>query len=78
MTIRAFPASATVEAPTCAADRQGWIPSKDDLLPEWQRRLEAAALDADTDDPHSFVAGYLRALVDTGSEACFQEGRWQD
>lgn len=63
--------------PACAADRS-WQPTKDDLLPEWQRRLEAAALDADTDDPRGFVAGYLRALVDTGSEACFQEGRWQD
>lgn len=69
---RAIPAEST---PVCAADRDPW-PTKADLLPDWRKRLEAAALAADLDDPQGFTAGYLQALVDTQQEPCF--ARWRE
>lgn len=58
---RAIPA--IVSEPVCIADRPL---SLDDLLPEWRRRAEA------TGQP----TGYLQALIDTDSEACFT--RWTE
>lgn len=51
------------EPPTCAADRPLAL---DDLLPDWRRRAEASG------QPF----GYLQALIDTDSEACFTS--WRD